>query len=62
MLERGPHVVAVEVKSGPKARASRGMDEFRRRFDPYDTILVGADGIPPEEFLSEPVERWLKRK
>ena len=62
VLERGSRVVAIEVKSGAKARASRGMDEFGRRFDPYDAILVGADGIPLEEFLSEPVERWFKTK
>ena len=62
VLERGSQVVAIEVKSGAKDRASRGMDEFRRRFDPYDTFLVGAGGIPLEEFLSAPVERWFKSK
>ncbi len=26
---------------------------------PKRTLLVGADGIPVEEFLSKPVEHWV---
>ena len=60
VLERGPRVVAIEVKSGINAPASSGMDEFMRRYNPQDSLLVGADGIPLDQFLSEPARRWLE--
>lgn len=59
VLKRGPAVVAVEVKSGPKFRPSNGLDEFRKRFDPIRTLLVGEGGIPLTEFLSVPADHWF---
>ncbi len=60
VLERGPRVVAIEVKSGAKALLTRGMDEFRRRYNPHKTLRVGGEGIPLDEFLSEPAGRWIE--
>ena len=60
VLERGPRVVAIEVKSGAKAPLTRGMDEFRRRYNPHKTLRVGGEGIPLDEFLSEPAGRWIE--
>ena len=60
VLERGPRIVAIEVKSGAKTRALSGMNEFRRRYEPHDSLVVGADGIPLDQFLSEPAPRWLE--
>lgn len=60
VLVRGPFVVAVEVKSGAKSPFLTGMEDFRRQYKPRDSILVGADGIPLSQFLSEPAGRWLE--
>lgn len=60
VLERGPHVIAIEVKSGAKVPLTRGMDEFRRRYNPHKVLRVGVEGIPLDEFLSEPTGRWFE--
>ena len=60
VLERGPRVVAIEVKSSVKAPLTRGMEEFSRRYKPHNTIRVGVDGIPFDEFLSQPAGRWFE--
>ena len=52
--------MAIEVKSGPQRRDTSGMAEFEKQFHPVRTIVVGADGIPLNEFLSEPAERWFE--
>ena len=59
VLCRGPHTVGIEVKSG-KARAARsGLFEFKRRFQPRTTVLVGETGVPLHEFLSLPADYWF---
>ena len=60
VLERGPRVVAIEVKSGAKAPLTRGMDEFKSRYKPHNTLRVGFEGIPLDEFLSQPAGRWFE--
>jgi predicted AAA+ superfamily ATPase len=55
----GKRVVAIEVKSGRRQDALPGMDTFAAAFRPARRLLVGGDGIPLEEFLSQPVEHWL---
>ena len=60
VLERGPRVVAIEVKSGAKVPLTRGMDEFRRRYNPHNVLRVGVEGIPLDEFLSGPAGRWFE--
>ena len=36
------------------------MDEFRRRYNPHNILRVGVEGIPLDEFLSEPAGRWFE--
>ncbi|MEI6070222.1 MAG: ATP-binding protein [Verrucomicrobiae bacterium] len=60
VLQQGQTVVGIEVKSAESRRAMGGMDAFRREFHPLRTLLVGADGIPLEEFLSAPAARWME--
>ena len=60
VLQRGPRVVAIEVKSGPQRRDTSGMAEFEKQFSPVRSLVVGADGIPLNEFLSEPAEHWFE--
>ena len=60
VVERGPKLVAIEVKSGRKVKAHEGMHEFQRRFQPTKTLVVGTGGIPLEEFFSISAEKWCE--
>ena len=59
VLQRGPRLVAIEVKSGSRRADLRGMEAFVARFRPGRTLLVGEDGVPLNEFLSVPADHWL---
>jgi len=59
VLQQGKTVVAVEVKSGGRRESLPGMEAFALQFKPKRQLLVGAQGIPLEEFLSKPAAHWL---
>ena len=59
VLQRGPRLVAIEVKSGPRRADRRGMNTFSARFGPGRTLLVGEGGVPFNEFLAVPADHWL---
>ena len=60
VARREPALAAIEVKSGRPRPAESGMQRFRELFRPTHTLWVGAGGIDLEEFLSEPITRWLR--
>ena len=60
VLERGDHLVALEVKSGRKLRNVRGLAEFTRRFPQARELVVGATGVPLSEFLQAPAGHWVE--
>ena len=60
VLQRGRRVVGIEVKSGPQRRNTSGMAEFEKQFIPVRSLVVGADGIPLNEFLNEPADHWFE--
>ena len=60
VLERGPRLVAFEVKSGQRLADSRGLDLFQQQYDPVQRVLVGGDGMPLEQFLSVPADDWFR--
>ena len=60
VLQRGFRIIPVEVKSSLKKRPLRGMNEFRRQFDPHSSLLVGEGGIPLDEFLTVSAHRWFE--
>jgi predicted AAA+ superfamily ATPase len=60
VLRAGKIVVAIEVKSGRSPDILPGLGVFAETFKPKRTLLVGADGIPVEEFLGRPADDWLK--
>ena len=60
VMERGPRLVAFEVKSNKRRADRRGLEEFRKRFPQARTELVGGDGVPLAEFFSTPANEWLK--
>jgi predicted AAA+ superfamily ATPase len=59
VLRREKRVVAIEVKSGRRRDSLPGLAAFATAFKPSRILLVGGDGIPLEEFLTTPVERFL---
>jgi hypothetical protein len=60
VFRAGRRVAAIEVKSGRGAESLPGMEAFAAAFRPQRKLLVGGDGIPLEDFLSRPVEHWLR--
>ena len=59
VLQRGPRLVAIEVKSGPRRGALAGLEAFEERFRPQRSLLVGAGGVPLNEFLAAPAGQWF---
>ena len=60
VVRAGRAVLAIEVKSGRAPDAFSGLAAFSEAFKPKRTLLVGADGVALDEFLSKPVEHWLQ--
>jgi predicted AAA+ superfamily ATPase len=58
VLVSGRWVAALEVKSGRRVFLP-GMADFAEAFPVRRQLLVGAQGIPLEEFLREPAIHWL---
>jgi len=59
VLVAGKTVVGIEVKSGRRETALPGMAAFAGAFPVQRQLLVGAQGIPLAEFLSEPATKWV---
>ena len=55
VVKTGRTLTAIEVKGGWPAEALPGIAAFAEVFKPKRTLLVGAGGIPVEEFLMQPV-------
>jgi hypothetical protein len=59
IIKAGRTLTAIEVKSGRECDFLPGIAAFTKEFKPTRSLLVGAGGIPIEEFLSQPVARWV---
>ena len=59
VIRSGRSLVTFEVMSGTRRATPSGLAEFAKAFHPDHTLLVGTDGIPLANFLSEPMESWL---
>ena len=59
VLVKGDKVVAVEVKSTARRGKLSGMAAFAKEFKAHRKLLVGADGIPVEEFIMTDVNAWF---
>ncbi len=58
VLTHGSKIWALEVKSGRAGRIS-GMHAFRKKYPRARTLLIGAEGIPLEDFFSTDPESFL---
>jgi hypothetical protein len=59
VLVKGHKAVAIEVKSGRRRDSLPGMAAFSAQFKTHRKLLIGADGIPIEEFLTTDVLSWF---
>jgi predicted AAA+ superfamily ATPase len=60
VLSRGDTVIAIEVKSSRKKTSLSGIEAFSKEFTVKKKLLVGAQGIPLEEFFCVPVDEWFR--
>jgi hypothetical protein len=58
VVAHGTQVWAIEVKSGRTGKLS-GMSAFRKRYPKALVWLVGANGVPLEEFFRRPAVEWF---
>ncbi len=56
----GRQLVDIEVKSGHKRAMPAGMAAFTQAFKGKRSLLVGDNGVPMGDFLSRPVQDWIK--
>jgi hypothetical protein len=59
VLSRRKSLVALEVKSGRRKATLPGIEAFSKEFPVTKNLLVGAQGIPVEDFLLIPPPKWL---
>lgn len=59
ILSRGESIAAIEVASGARKTSLPGMVAFSERFQVKKKLLVGAGGMPLEEFFLTRPESWL---
>lgn len=59
VVAHGAGVWGVEVKSGRPGRLS-GLAAFRARYPKAKALVLGAEGIPLEEFFSHPPTDWFR--
>ena len=50
VIDANDKQIAIEVKSGRRT-TNQGLVEFKKKFNPQYSIVVGSGGIPVEEFL-----------
>ncbi|MCX5632256.1 MAG: ATP-binding protein [Phycisphaerae bacterium] len=59
VLSSGKNITAIEVKSGIRKYTAKSLEDFCDQFKVKRKLLVGGQGIPLAEFLSNPAEKWL---
>jgi len=60
VMARGKELIAIEVKSSRRRNNLPGIKLFSTRFPVKKKLLVGADGIPLQEFLTINPEEWFE--
>ena len=58
IVVQGNQMVAIEVKSGRRTN-NEGLGEFKKRFKPDYSLVVGSGGVPIEEFLGWDLRRLI---
>lgn len=58
IIDSDSKLIAIEVKSGRRTD-NEGLSEFKKRFNPDYSLVVGSGGVPLEEFLSWDLGRLI---
>lgn len=58
VVEQGRTVIGLEVTSGRRKSSLPGLGAFSKAYPGTTTLLVGGQGVPLEEFLASPPDRW----
>ena len=59
VVKAGQELIAIEVKSGRRRDKLPGLEAFKENYRKAKPLLIGADGIAIEDFLSMPLEKWI---
>jgi hypothetical protein len=60
VLSDGRRLLAIEVKSGTRYAAPKGLAVFAGKYREARQLIVGEGGTPLAEFLAQPAEYWLE--
>jgi hypothetical protein len=55
MVQAGRRLIAIGAKGGDAPKERRGLTAFKQRFGVERALLVGEDGVSPEDFFSRTV-------
>jgi len=58
VIDADGKLIAIEVKSGRRT-SNEGLSEFKKRFNPVYSFVVGSGGVPVEEFLGWDLGRLI---
>lgn len=61
VLQYGPKLLAIEVKSGEDYATPKGLAVFAQQYPNVKPIIVGQGGIPIAEFLLTPLHTWFEQ-
>ena len=50
IIQKGSKIISIEVKSG-KFKTHKGLEEFRKKYKPYKSVLISNDSLHWQEFL-----------
>lgn len=59
VVRKGPHLMAVEVKSGARPMARPALATFAKRYPGAKTLSIGGGHLSVQEFLEAPPLGWL---
>ncbi len=58
VVKAGRNLIAIEVKSGRRRDALPGLGAFTGNYRKAKPLLIGADSVALEDFLSMPIDKW----
>ena len=59
ILKQGDKLLAVEIKTGILGRKHSGLTAFNKKYPRAKSLLIGPEGLPVIEFISQPTDYWM---
>lgn len=60
IIRKDDDLIVIEVNSANKGKNNQGIEVFKQKYQPKNTIFVGEEGISVEEFLLTPLKDFLQ--